>query len=135
METKLWVIADAELSEGTEAEIVEGDSKDPEGRRSGADTGGGFGSNPVVEVLKGVSRRRRVPLDAKAIKSQMKGLLTIVDDLFEQATTETSLELSEVEITVEINAEGQVSLVGNGGKLSNTGGITLKFVRSSQPVG
>ncbi|MEO1402297.1 MAG: hypothetical protein AAFV72_13780 [Cyanobacteria bacterium J06635_1] len=49
--------------------------------------------------------------------------------MFDQATIQKELKLNEVELSVEINAEGQISLVGNGGKLCNTGGITLKFVR------
>jgi hypothetical protein len=115
---KLWVIAETEAVEET-VEI--------EGRRSGDDTGGGFG--PAVEAVTRIAKRQRVPLDAQALKAQMDGLLAIVGDLFGQAEAQTGLKLSEVELSVEINAEGQVSLVGNGGKLGNTGGITLKFIR------
>ena len=59
----------------------------------------------------------------------MESMLAIVNDLFSQADTTTGLRLDEVELSVEINAEGQLSIVGNGGKLGNTGGITLKFTR------
>jgi hypothetical protein len=59
----------------------------------------------------------------------MDGLLNVVGELFGQADQQTGMKLNEVELSVEINAEGQVSLVGNGGKLGNTGGITLKFIR------
>jgi len=37
--------------------------------------------------------------------------------------------LDEVELSVEINAQGQVSIMGNGGSLSDKGGIKLKFKR------
>ena len=42
------------------------------------------------------------------------------------------MQLNEVTLSVEINGEGQVSLVGTGGKLGNKGGITLKFTRPSK---
>lgn len=104
------------------------------GKRDGStDTGGGWEPSPKREgTIAGIKQhlqRKRVPLDAQALKTQMQGMLAIVNDLFEQATTETGLQLNEVELSVEINAEGQLSLVGNGGKLANSGGITLKFVR------
>jgi hypothetical protein len=82
----------------------------------------------VESVTKG-SKRKRVSLDALALKEQMGGLLSVIGDLFDQADQQTGMKLSEVELSVEINAEGQVSLVGTGGKLGNTGGITLKFIR------
>ncbi|MEO0827439.1 MAG: hypothetical protein AAFW84_29740 [Cyanobacteria bacterium J06635_15] len=120
-ENTLWIVADTEVVE---------ESVEVEGRRDGGrDTGGGFGPTRAIEAIKTIGKRQRVPLDAKALKTQMEGMLAIVNDLFDQATTGTGLQLDEVELSVEINAEGQVSLVGNGGKLGNTGGITLKFVR------
>lgn len=121
-ENTLWIVAETEDIEET-PEI--------EGRRDGGfDTGGGFGPTRSLETLRNVAKRKRVPLDAQALKGQMQGMLEIVNDLFDQATTANAgLQLNEVELSVEINAEGQLSLVGNGGKLGNTGGITLKFVR------
>ena len=73
--------------------------------------------------------KKRVPLDAAALKAQMAGLLKVVGDLFDQAEEQTGMRLNEVELSVEINAEGQVSLVGTGGSVANKGGITLKFAR------
>lgn len=131
-ELKLWIVAETE--ETTETTVIEGE-------RSGTDVGGGFGrpgSGSVTEAVTTVIKRKRVPLDARALKTQMDGLLSVVGDLFSQADQQTGMCLNEVELSVEINAEGQISLVGNGGKLGNTGGITLKFVRppvpSSTPV-
>lgn len=123
-EPQLYIIAEVEETE---------DSIPIEGRRDGGmDTGGGWGASPKrgpVETITQKFTRKRVPLDAQALKTQMQGMLAVVNDLFDQATTDSGLQLNEVELSVEINAEGQLSLVGNGGKLGNTGGITLKFVR------
>ena len=83
----------------------------------------------TLEKIRTVTQRKRVSLDAQALKAQMESMLAIVNDLFSQADTQTDLRLEEVELSVEINAEGQISLVGNGGKLGNTGGIKLKFTR------
>ena len=121
-DNRLWIVAETdELEETVEVEV--------EGRRSSRDTGGGFGSAETVERTRTVTRRKRISLDAQALKTQMESMLAIVNDLFSQADTQTGLRLDEVELSVEINAEGQISLVGNGGKLGNTGGITLKFTR------
>jgi hypothetical protein len=100
-------------------------SRPIDGERSGRDIGGGYGKPEETQNFV----RKRVTLDAVALKTQMNGLLQVVDDLFEQADQTTGMTLTEVELSVEINAEGQVSLVGTGGKLANTGGITLKFTR------
>lgn len=116
---KIYIVAQSEDIQETESES---------GRRTSDDIGGSWGSK-VTETIAQVGKRKRVPIDAIALKAQMDGLLTIVGDVFSHADQQTNMTLHEVELSVEINAEGQVSLVGNGGKLGNTGGITLKFVR------
>lgn len=123
---QLYIIAEVEET---------GETLPIEGERSSTDTGGGWGEEPKkgpIETITQKFTRKRVPLDAQALKTQMQGMLVVVNDLFDQATTDTGLQLNEVELSVEINAEGQLSLVGNGGKLGNTGGITLKFVRPDE---
>lgn len=125
-EDTLWIVAGTE-----EIEAVE-EASDAEGRRSSRDASGGFGPpRQVFEAAKVTVKRKRVPLDARALKAQMQGMISTVNELFDQATSQTGLQLNEVELSVEINAEGQVSLIGTGGKVSNKGGITLKFTRPS----
>lgn len=115
---ELWVVAE------TESEVEESGSRD-----SGY-TGPTFrdGADRVTEKLISITRKR-VPVDVALLKNQMNGMLQVVNELFNQAEVQTQMQLEEVELKVEINAEGQLSLVGNGGKLGNTGGITLKFSR------
>ncbi len=112
----LWIVV--------EEPIVE--QKPVKGARESVDVGGTFDNVPekITNIF-----RQRVPVDAAALKSQMSGLLKVVGGLFEEAEQQTGMQLNEVTLSVEINGEGQVSLVGTGGKLGNKGGITLKFTR------
>ena len=120
----LWIMTETEEEVERTTEV--------EGRRSSGDRGGGFGAPETVETTRMVTRRKRISLDAQALKTQMESMLAIVNDLFSQADASTGLRLDEVELSVEISAEGQLSIVGNGGKLGNTGGIKLKFTRPQQ---
>ncbi len=121
--SQIWIVTEVETSEAVEIR---------RGERSGEDVGGGFGSKYSEQVTTIV--RKRVPLDAIALKSQMNGLLKVVGDLFEQAEQQPSdMVLDEMKLVVEINAEGQVSIMGNGGKLGDRGTIELKFKR--MPIG
>ena len=70
-----------------------------------------------------------VSLDAQALKTQMSSMLAMMDEVFSEAQNRTGLQLDEVTLSVEINAEGKISIVGNGGSLRNSGGMTLKFTR------
>lgn len=126
-ENVLWVVAETE-------EVVE-EEIDIEGERGGTqDIGGGFGlpetTERITEAVRTVTRRKRVSLDAQALKVQVESMLAIMNDVFTQADAHTGLRLDEVELSVEINVEGQLSIVGNGGKLGNTGGMKLKFSRA-----
>lgn len=121
---QLWIVTEVETTQTTE--VVQG------GRESG-DIGGGYGQPRVTDQVKTVVRQR-VPLDAIALKTQMNGLLRVVGEVFDQATQNSDLTLDEVELSVEINAQGQVSILGNGGSLSDKGSIKLKFKRSTPTV-
>jgi U3 small nucleolar RNA-associated protein 14 len=117
---KLWFVVETEEVEET-TKVT--------GERSGDDVGGGFGESELVETVKTIAKRQRVSLDAQALKSQMSSMLAMMDEVFSEANTRPGLQLDEVTLSVEINAEGKVSIVGNGGSLRNSGGMTLKFTR------
>lgn len=117
---KLWFVVETEEVEET-TKVT--------GERSGEDVGGGFGESELVETVTTLTKRKRVSLDAQALKGQISSMLAIMDDVFTEANTQTGLRLDEVTLSVEINAEGKLSIVGNGGSLSNSGGMTLKFTR------
>lgn len=118
-ESKVWVVVETE-------EVVR--EYEIAGERSGAEIGGGFGSLKLIDTDTTKQLiKKRIPLDVKLLKNQMSGLLTIVNDLFKQAEQQPGMQLEELELSVEIDGEGQVSLVGNGAKFSSGGGIKMKF--------
>lgn len=117
---ELWIV--------TETEVVE-ESVEVDGRRSGGDRGGGFELPRQVFEAERTVRSKRTPVSANKVKTQMQDMISIVNDLFDDANAQKGLQLNEVELSVEISAEGKVSLIGNGGTLASKGGITLKFVR------
>ncbi|MDA0267842.1 MAG: hypothetical protein O3A14_13000 [Cyanobacteria bacterium] len=120
--SQLWFVVETEATVEETVEVT--------GERDGKDTGASFGQEPPRgTTLKTLAKRQRVSLDAQALKAQMSSMLAIMDDVFSEANSRTGLRLDAVELSVEINAEGQISIVGNGGKLGNSGGMTLKFTR------
>jgi hypothetical protein len=117
--TGLWFVTDVETSESV---------KVTEGGRSGDDVGGGFGSTAVQAVRKSLTQR--VQISADDLKRQIGNLIAVVGDVFDQARGEAGLSLEEVELSIEVSSEGQVSILGSGGKLEGKGGIKLNFKRA-----
>jgi hypothetical protein len=115
----LWFVTDVETSESV---------KVVEGGRSSEDVGGGFGSSAVQAVRKSLTQR--VQIDAEDLKRQIGNLTSVVTDVFDQTRAETGLTLDQVELSIEVSSEGQVSILGSGGKLEGKGGIKLSFKRS-----
>ena len=115
----LWFVTDVEASETVE--IIEGG-------RSSEDIGGRFGSSAVQAVRKSLTQR--VEISAEELKRQIGNLLTVVSDVFDQSRAETGIVLDGVELSIEISSEGQISILGSGGKLEGKGGIKLSFKRT-----
>jgi hypothetical protein len=131
---QLWLITEVETIETIEVQTQKTPADPVRGERGSEDIGPQYGgrkpqvTEQITEQIKVV--RKRVPLDAVALKAQMQGLLQVVGDVFDQASLQSDLQLDEIELAVEINAEGQVSLLGNGGRLADKGAIKLKFKRA-----
>jgi len=118
-ERGLWFVTDVETSETVE--VVEGG-------RSSEDIGGGFGSSALQAVRKSLTQR--VQISAEELKRQIGNLLSVVSDVFDQSRAETGIVLDGVELSIEISSEGQISILGSGGKLEGKGGIKLSFKRT-----
>ncbi len=114
----LWFVTEIGATE-----TVEGG----EGSRSSEDVGGGFGSGVIQEARRILTRRVRV--DAEDLKREIGNLIAVVGDVFDQARNETGLSLEEVELSIEVSSEGQISILGSGGKIAGNGGIKLSFKR------
>ncbi len=117
--------------EETEEVIIDGD------RSTRTDRGGGWNapSRGPIESFSHTFKRQRIGLNTNDLKAQMQNLLSVVNDLFDPdqpnlpTPTDKSLQLEEVTLSVEVNAKGQLSILGTGGELGGSGGITLKFAR------
>ncbi|MBA3923754.1 MAG: hypothetical protein H0X31_19495 [Nostocaceae cyanobacterium] len=81
----------------------------------------------------------KVLVDADKLEKEMSRFLLVVDKVFSSAEkqaqakseSKSGMQLEEIELTVEINGEGQVKLLGSGVKAGGKGGIKLTFRRKS----
>lgn len=73
-------------------------------------------------------------VSAEVLKANMGEFIEVIQETFDEAEKKSSiLELDEIELSVEINGEGQVGLWGiGGGKVGGKGAIKLKFKRRDQ---
>ena len=77
-----------------------------------------------------------VKIDPRVLERQLTSFLAVVGRVFQQADqqiqsqpgTPSGVQLSEVELSIEISAKGEVKLVA-GGEVAGKGGIKLKFTR------
>lgn len=76
----------------------------------------------------------KVEISADKLEQEMSQFLQIVSRLFKRAEVETEkkpgMHLDEIELSIEINGEGKVSLIGSGAKAGAKGAIMLKFKRT-----
>ncbi|MBD2165450.1 hypothetical protein H6G04_13685 [Calothrix membranacea FACHB-236] len=133
----IWIITEevAETSNTTTETVT--DVTRSGGVRSGTrDMGGLLGSvqtkeEIVVTKKQGelVITRRKV--EVTKLQQEMKGFLQAMREMLDEAEEPNSkMQLDEVELSVEINGEGQVSLFGlGGGKAGGKGAMTFKFKR------
>lgn len=86
---------------------------------------------------KGVAGARagRIPVPAAKLEQGLKQFLSVMGralrQSLESAGDVAGMELEEVELSVEVNGEGQVSLMGSGVKTGGKGAMTLKFKKKT----
>jgi hypothetical protein len=115
----IWVIVDETPQTSQE-----------DGARDGTSTG-----NPwIKKVTSAVGVTQAVKASTQKLEAEMSRFVGIVSKLFSHAEAQVSpqsgLQLDEIQVSVEINGEGEVKLLGTGGKAGTKGGITLKFKRT-----
>jgi hypothetical protein len=109
----------------------------PDGKKGGNKKGGDWGDDTTPEQT---IVENAVQVDAEKLEQEMSRFLLVVDKVFTRAEEETQvksskksgMQLDEIELTVEINGEGQVKLLGNGVKAGGKGGIKLTFRRKPE---
>jgi hypothetical protein len=98
------------------------------GGRTGEDTGNPYDQ---PEDPSPAQSRRGFPVPVGQLEQQMKEFVEAMGRVLAQAKTSAKevggMALDEIELSVEVNGEGQVSLFGMGGKAGGKGSMTLKF--------
>ncbi len=109
----------------------------PDGAKGGNARGGSWGEETATPGAKG--SETVVQVDAEKLEQEMSRFLLVVDKVFTRAEQQTQaksraesgIQLDEIELSVEINGEGQVKLLGSGAKVGGKGGIKLTFRRKT----
>ena len=86
------------------------------------------------QVAKAVDSLRLHNVSIKKLEKELVDFMQTVDQMFSRADAEAdmkAIELSEIELSVAINAEGSFSLVGLGAKVADTRTVLLRFKRKS----
>ncbi|MBW4597881.1 MAG: hypothetical protein KME46_34490 [Brasilonema angustatum HA4187-MV1] len=117
---KIWII----VEETSQTETTTGS-------RSSRDIGGRLGETREVEVTEEVVSTKRTAVEVTKLKQEMKGFLQAMREMLDEEEEPSSkMQLDEVQLSVEINGEGQISLFGiGGGKAGGKGAMTFKFKR------
>ncbi len=127
---KIWIISE-EISEAS----IKSETPPEEGARSSGDTGGVLGTETTEEVV--VKKRQdefiitKRKVEVSKLKEEIRKFLQAMSETLDEAETVNSkMQLDEVELSVEINGEGQISLLGIAGvKAGGKGAMTFKFKR------
>ncbi|HEY9798034.1 MAG TPA: hypothetical protein V6D30_20550 [Leptolyngbyaceae cyanobacterium] len=81
-----------------------------------------------------VAQEKGVKVSVPALEQKMSRFLKSVSRIFHQAEQETQknsgMQLDEIELSVEISGEGEIKLMGTGGKAASKGAIKLTFKRT-----
>jgi hypothetical protein len=102
----------------------------PDGGRDGA-----ISYNPYTDDVPRTTtvNRAGIPVSAAKLEQGMADFLQtmgrVVQNAQQRATELGGMELDEIELSVEVNGEGQLSLLGSGTKVGGSGAMTLRFKR------
>ena len=91
---------------------------------------GGSQSGKARSILS--SRVTRV-IEIEKIEGELSDVIGMVQRIGDKAGSAKGVELSldSIEVTLELNAKGEVSILGSGVEVGGSGGVKLTFKRSS----
>jgi hypothetical protein len=101
------------------------------------DRGGGIAKNPLDSVRTiAPLARPGMPVRVEQLEQGMTDFLRVMGRVISHAKQRAGelagMELDEIELSVEVNGEGQLSLLGSGGKMGGKGAMMLRFKAVSQ---
>lgn len=102
----------------------------PDGSRDGA-----VAYNPYTDDAPRTATGNRAGLPVSAAKLEqgiadfLQTMGRVIQNAQQRATELGGMELDEIELSVEVNGEGQLSLLGSGTKVGGSGAMTLRFKR------
>ena len=120
-EEKIWVVTSksepATITEGVRGIVTRSDDWIGETQTNGGKT---------VDA---------VAVSAQHLEQNMGHFLSVIGGIFNRAEQQaqeknSGMQLDEIELSVEISAEGEIKLLGTGVKGGGKGGLTLRFKRS-----
>jgi hypothetical protein len=99
--------------------------------QQGGRSGGGTGNPYLTPDTAEPEVRHQIPVKAEKLEQGVSEFLQVMGQVMRNAKNSAgelgAMELDEIELTVEVNGEGRLSLLGNGGKMGGKGAMTLKF--------
>jgi len=105
----------------------------PDGARGGSTNTRSWGDETIRENTGSKGVGDAVKVSAQTLEQNMTHFLKVVGSLFsqaeQQAKVNSKMQLDEIELSVEISADGEVKLIGSGAKAGTKGAIKLKFKR------
>jgi hypothetical protein len=100
--------------------------------------GGRGGGKDIGGLIRGTdsaaSKTTRMSIPLETLKGEVELFLANTVDMLNSAekkidSQQSYMQLDEVQLSIEISAEGQVNLIGTGAKTGGKGAITFKFKR------
>ncbi|MEH1769094.1 MAG: hypothetical protein V7L27_31710 [Nostoc sp.] len=105
----------------------------PDGAKGVSINRGSWGEETIRESTGSKEVGDAVKVSAQTLEQNMTHFLKVVGSLFsqaeQQAKVNSKMQLDEIELSVEISADGEVKLIGSGVKAGSKGAIKLKFKR------
>lgn len=131
----LWIITEEVAETSTTRQVTS-----ISGSRGSGDIGGLLSNKATEEQITVTKEKDKVvitrhKIEVTKLKQEMRGFLQAMRECLEEADKpDSKIRLDEVEVCVEINAEGQLSLLGSGGKVGGKGSLTFKFKRQDPDI-